>query len=491
MPAFSRVKTWSSGEVLTAADLNAEFDNIINNFTLTNLDDYSVNTAQMQEIVSPGDVASESPATNLAGEITRLRYMLKLIHGKAQWYASTLSGWITTAMLGDNQVTQVKLATGAVGTPQLIDGSVTAPKLAIGSLTPANLPAVPISQAKFGLPSTFGVGYSMTGGAVTTYTPTAVSRASNVTTCLLSTTPTAVTIGQFFRLIGCTTASFNGAWLVLGKSGNTVYLYNPGADGACTIGAGTADSGPWKEYVPAVAIGFGSDVIGSIVRTSNIVTLTPNGGAGTYTASVGQKVAVAGNTTTSFSGLFTVLSYNSGTGAITYAQTGADETGTPATGTCYVLLACQITTNGRPTKIELQGGSAKLTAVTSTAAGQLRIYRPDSTYAFGITAIAPLMQTLVRGVSSIVTTLSPSGTIYISTSEPTYNSGSSEPLTVSTAATRISQVPLSSYSIVEPSLASGTHDYFVTMVVTDELSNIMSTSDIFALQAPHLVAYEF
>lgn len=29
--AISRVKTWSSGEVLTASDLNAEFNNILNN----------------------------------------------------------------------------------------------------------------------------------------------------------------------------------------------------------------------------------------------------------------------------------------------------------------------------------------------------------------------------------------------------------------------------------------------------------------------------
>ena len=29
--ALSRVKTWSSGETLTASDLNAEFNNILNN----------------------------------------------------------------------------------------------------------------------------------------------------------------------------------------------------------------------------------------------------------------------------------------------------------------------------------------------------------------------------------------------------------------------------------------------------------------------------
>ncbi len=492
MPAFSRVKTWASGEVLTAAELNGEFDNIINNFTLTNLDDYSSNVAQMQEIANPGSVSSESLATSLSGELTRLRYMLKAIHGGAQWYASALTGWITTAMIGNDQITNAKIADDAVDTEQLADGAVTSDKLDIGSLTPANLPTVSLGQAKFGLPSSFGFGYSMTGGATTSYTPTVVSRASNVTSCTLSATPSAVDVGQIFRLLGCTTTSFNGAFLVLGKSGNTLYLYNPGADGACTIGAGTADSGPWKEYVPTATIGFGvsSQVIGSITRASNVVTLTPTGGPGSYTATVGQKVMVAGNTTASFSGLHTVTSYNAGTGAITYAQTGVDETGTPSSGTCYVLLACELTTNGRPTAVGLQGGSAKLTAVTSTAAGQLRIYRPDSTYSFSSIAIAPILNSLIRGVSDFTETTTPA-TVYVSNTDGSFNVSDSLPLSLQVTATRMTQVPLASYRVVEPTLAAGTYDYFVTMVVTDDLGNIMTTSDTFALQSPHLVAYEF
>ena len=35
---YSRVKVWSSGEILTAADLNAEFNNEINNAIPSSID---------------------------------------------------------------------------------------------------------------------------------------------------------------------------------------------------------------------------------------------------------------------------------------------------------------------------------------------------------------------------------------------------------------------------------------------------------------------
>jgi len=85
---YTRVKTWSSGEILTAADLNAEFNNEINNAIPSSIDDYSTNAAQMQSIVSPGDVGTESLATSLSGELERLRYVLNRMIGGSQWYSA-------------------------------------------------------------------------------------------------------------------------------------------------------------------------------------------------------------------------------------------------------------------------------------------------------------------------------------------------------------------------------------------------------------------
>jgi hypothetical protein len=83
---FSKIETVVSGETITASERNAEFDNILNNFTPAGMDDYSVNTTQMQATSDPYPGAVESLATSLAGELERIRFVIKQITGKAQWY---------------------------------------------------------------------------------------------------------------------------------------------------------------------------------------------------------------------------------------------------------------------------------------------------------------------------------------------------------------------------------------------------------------------
>lgn len=89
MPAtFGRVHTWQTDEVIKTADLNAEFNNILNNLDSSGVGGWSVNVAEMQLTTSPGGVGSESLATSLAGEIQRLRYVIQRIIGSSvtQWY---------------------------------------------------------------------------------------------------------------------------------------------------------------------------------------------------------------------------------------------------------------------------------------------------------------------------------------------------------------------------------------------------------------------
>jgi len=83
---FSRVKTWGSGDTLTAADLNAEFDNVLNNSDPDGIDDASANATAMQATADPYPAASESLATDLRGELQRIRYIIKQITGEANWY---------------------------------------------------------------------------------------------------------------------------------------------------------------------------------------------------------------------------------------------------------------------------------------------------------------------------------------------------------------------------------------------------------------------
>ena len=93
--AISRVKTWAS-EVLTAADLNAEFNNIINNLTPANIDDYSANDSEMQTTADPYPAGATSRASDLSGELARIRYVLAQITGETYWYIDPDNSLLST-----------------------------------------------------------------------------------------------------------------------------------------------------------------------------------------------------------------------------------------------------------------------------------------------------------------------------------------------------------------------------------------------------------
>lgn len=114
---FSRIKTWSSLEDVIYSDLNAEFDNVITNFVPLMIDDYSTNVSQMQTVSDPGEVGTESLATTLAGEIARLRNMIKEITGEDQWYetpVASLTG--LSSAVGTTGFTANRLVSGRVRT---------------------------------------------------------------------------------------------------------------------------------------------------------------------------------------------------------------------------------------------------------------------------------------------------------------------------------------------------------------------------------------
>ena len=100
---FARVKNWVS-ETLSATDLNAEIDNILNNLGPAGVDDYSSNAATMRTSTDPGESGSESLATSLAGELERLRFAIKEIKGTDvdYWYetADTTLSELRTVLAG-------------------------------------------------------------------------------------------------------------------------------------------------------------------------------------------------------------------------------------------------------------------------------------------------------------------------------------------------------------------------------------------------------
>lgn len=86
MANYGRIKVWGFKEDVLSVDVNAEFDNLIDNDGPQGSNDYSETVLQMQATTDPGSVGSESLATSLAGEIERLRFVLSRLIGETNWY---------------------------------------------------------------------------------------------------------------------------------------------------------------------------------------------------------------------------------------------------------------------------------------------------------------------------------------------------------------------------------------------------------------------
>jgi hypothetical protein len=78
--------TRASGLTLTANIYNTDHQNHIDNHNSTQIDDYSASVAEMQTTTDPYPSSSESQPTSLAGELERLRFVIKQITGQGQWY---------------------------------------------------------------------------------------------------------------------------------------------------------------------------------------------------------------------------------------------------------------------------------------------------------------------------------------------------------------------------------------------------------------------
>jgi hypothetical protein len=83
---FSKIKTWILNEEITHTDLNAEFDNIINNMEPATIEDASATVLDMQEIFDLGDIGTEIQPTSMEEELQGLRSMVKKITGEAEYY---------------------------------------------------------------------------------------------------------------------------------------------------------------------------------------------------------------------------------------------------------------------------------------------------------------------------------------------------------------------------------------------------------------------
>lgn len=163
MGLISRVKVWGN-EILTADDLNTEFNNILNNLSGANVSGVSDTVTAMRGVTDPGEVGTESLASSVAGEIQRLRKVLVEITGKTYWYetpdsdivallarfpvveADIGAGAVTTDKLGAGAVTSAKIAASAVTTSRLANDAVTSAKIADGTITGSDIASSTITS---------------------------------------------------------------------------------------------------------------------------------------------------------------------------------------------------------------------------------------------------------------------------------------------------------------------------------------------------------
>lgn len=98
--------TRANGTILTASIYNTDHQNHIDNNIPSSIDDMSGNASAMQVTTDPGGVGTESLATTLAGEIERIRFVIKEMKGTAQWYGAPGTD---LAHIADNQILEVQV----------------------------------------------------------------------------------------------------------------------------------------------------------------------------------------------------------------------------------------------------------------------------------------------------------------------------------------------------------------------------------------------
>ena len=223
---YARIKVWGTSDTVLSTDLNAEFDNVLDNFNPEMLASYSQNQAQMQIQTYPGGVGSESLATSIAGELERLRYQLNAIQGTTYWYqspAATIAELVSA--LGSTTINN-KITSGAtVGTTGSVQPCFLIPANSTSSL---NMPGAttPLAYSIAGSNYVISTNQSVTG-------LTAAPSSNN--TCLVNDLTLAQAGTASSMLYG-----ENGSQITVSSMGTSVSSGQIGNLAAFQTGSGTA-----------------------------------------------------------------------------------------------------------------------------------------------------------------------------------------------------------------------------------------------------------
>lgn len=222
---FSRIKNWIT-EVLTYADLNAEIDNLLTNFTFAGLDDYSTNTTQMRLTTDPGESGTESLATAGTGELERLRFTIKEMKGSEvdYWYESAPTSLSELASALGSTLLANRIASGRMRT---------------GS-----------SQPLFLVPPSGGTKVVTLKGATTPFVYFINSTSYTISTDVTLTSLTAAPSSNNTTLVNLPGLAAESWTAVLGEFGSTIQVDAMGSEISALVGklAGFKISGASTEY---------------------------------------------------------------------------------------------------------------------------------------------------------------------------------------------------------------------------------------------------
>lgn len=175
---ISRVTNFSDGQVLTAAQLNAEFNNAVD----------GVNNIDNANISSGANISASKIAAAIAGSGLERDGSTGVLSVSVDDVGIEIDG--NTLQLKDDGVTTAKIDDDAVTTAKILNANVTTAKIADGNVTPAKLSAsntvVSASDSgAFSTASTSTAGVAVTNLSVsitTTGRPVEITMKSNSTT---------------------------------------------------------------------------------------------------------------------------------------------------------------------------------------------------------------------------------------------------------------------------------------------------------------------
>lgn len=268
-------KTWTTGEILTAADLNSSFTQGISNSIPTSIDDYSSNTAQMQSTADPYPAGVESLASTIAGELERLRYVIAQITGETQWYidpdvtlANVMSG--TTAFAGAKTFSSLLTASAGVSTTA-VTATATTNQLLLGTTNTVTISASAPSASRVYTIADAGAAASfvMTEGTQTingtkTFAGQLIGKGTTT-----NDSPSAGYIGEVVESVA--TANFPTSQ----QFGDLTSLSLTAGDWLVSaVLSGTVENNSSKYYELGISTTSGNDATG-LVQGSNRVTANP------------------------------------------------------------------------------------------------------------------------------------------------------------------------------------------------------------------------